>query len=174
MAKKPFTPSRSDGRSDRQIVFDLVQMAEPDTLFTFEQIIAALSAGVDKPVTRHRACAASRLANQTLQHEEQRALQVVKGMGYRVVAANEHLGLALTRKDFATRQFSRGVVLLKSCRLDELTDIQRRLHEGTTLVMGAYLGALRHLNARQNRQESALQSLALRIEKVEQSHPHRD
>ncbi len=164
---KPFTPSRDDGRSDRQVVFELVRDASPETVFPFVQIRLALQDGVENTITQQRVCAAARLADKTLQRECDRVLRVVKGVGYRVAPASEHLGMALVRKDKATMQFRQGVDILRHCRLGELSETERKLHEGNLLVMTAYLSALRHLNARQDRQERVLEVLTKRIDKLE-------
>src|SRR5881394_2984289 len=99
----PFRPSREDGRSDRQVIIDLVSGAEPDETFSYETLLEALAPGLPDGhiVDRRRVYRAIAHANKTLLVEERRYLQVVKNVGYRVLRADEHLPAAIDRKQSA-------------------------------------------------------------------------
>lgn len=162
-----FEPSRPDGRSDRQVVYDLVQDAEPDTTFTYDALQAALSEGLESPAERSRVYQAVAHANRTLLQERQRCLNVVRGTGYRVIHADEHLPVALVRKDRAQTQLKRGIELLRKCRVGELDENQRKLHEGQLLILGGLYQAVQESERRHARSESLIADLSKRVDQLE-------
>ncbi len=156
---KTFEPARSDGRSDRRVVFDLACDAEPETLFEHDLIIKALSDGLDEPVDLGRVYRAVGSANQLLLRERRRYLHIVRGTGYRVLNAEEHLPVALQRKDRAQNHLRRGIELLKNARLDELTQAQRVLHEGQLMILSGVFQAVEDSHRRHDRAEGLIADL---------------
>jgi hypothetical protein len=168
----PFEPSRPDGRSDVEVVFQLAEGAAPDTVFTYDALIKALSDGVeDREVTTQAMRAAVYGARQRLLRETQRYLEVVRNRGYRVVSANEHLALALRRKSEAGAKWKRGRDLLEHTRLDEVPAEQRSLHLRTATAFAIVGQAIDHLHVRQERQEEALDELRQRVSRLEDTTP---
>ena len=136
---KPFTPSRSDGRSDKRVIYELVGDAEPDTLFTKDEIRLALQEGVDKEVTDIRLGAAVRSVRHMLLRERQRYLIPVNGVGYRMIRSDEHLPVALGKKQRAEMQLKDGIEILRNTDVSELSEAQRSLHQGQLLIVqGVY------------------------------------
>lgn len=166
---RPFTPSREDGRSDRQVVFELVRDATPEALFTYEEIEDALQEGIPIPITRARAYRAVQGANRTLMREHRRAMRTVRGTGFRVLRADEHLPVALGRKERAEQQIKRGIELLRSTRIDELDPVQRTLHEGQLLIMSGIYSAVRETRRRVSRQDDAIHDIRQRLTQLEQT-----
>jgi hypothetical protein len=163
----PFTPSREDGRSDRQVVYELVQDAEPETMLTYEQVQEALQEGLDVTVTRVRAYQAIQSASRMLMREKRRALRTIPGIGARVMRADEHLPVALGRKERAEHQIKRGIELLRNTRIDELDPAQRAIHEGTTLLFAGFYQGMRETSRRVSRQEDAIRDIRQRLEQLE-------
>ncbi len=163
-----FEPSRSDGHSDRQLIFELVRHRDPDTMFKYAELQKILEIGTDRKITRTVIGAAVRSANPTLLREVNRVLAVVKTVGYRLVRADEHVGLALVRKDRAEVMFRRGVEVLQGTRIDELDEPHRTLHQGTLMVMRGFYEALRTTQKRQATQERVIQQLVQRVTKLEE------
>lgn len=164
---EPFTASRADGRSDRQVIYDLTSDAEPDTVFTYTELIDALSDGLDEPVARERVYRAVAAANMTLLREQRRYLQVVKDTGYKVLRSDEHLPAALGKKDMAQTYLRKGIELLRNARLDELTEAQRTLHEGQLMVLGGVYQAVKSSERRHDQQEKVIEELRRRIDRLE-------
>jgi hypothetical protein len=162
-----FQTSRADGRSDRVIAFALVSGAAPGTLVTHDQFLEALSVGLDEPIGLHRVYAAVRMAGRMLLRQEQRGLESVRGLGYRVLSASEHLPAALTRKDRAEFQIQRGMELLREVRWTELDGNQRKAHEGQLLIMSGLYQVIQVSEARHARQEQALDEIRRRLERLE-------
>lgn len=165
--RKPFTASRPDGRSDRQVIYDLASNADPETVFKYVALEDALNEGLDTKVQRERVYRAVGAANKTLLREERRYLQVVKDVGYKVLRSDEHLPIALTKKDMAQTYLRKGIELLRHARLDELTEVQRTLHEGQLMVLGGVYQAVRASERRHDRQEQVIDELRSRVERLE-------
>lgn len=157
-----FSPSRADGRSDRIVIYDLMRDAVPDQAFSFAEIAAALQAGIAEPIAKSRLYRAVRQGGRTLLQREQRAVQVVKGRGYRIVRANEHMRLTRQRETQARRQMQLGLGYLQHVREDELTPNERLLHRGHLhITMGAIL-AIEAIHRRQDRQDELIVELLRR------------
>ncbi|MGH3518825.1 MAG: hypothetical protein ACRDQ7_15685 [Haloechinothrix sp.] len=164
---KPFTASRPDGRSDRQVIYDLARPADPDITFTYIQLEAALNEGLEQPVARGRIYRAVAAANKTLLRETRRYLQVVKDIGYKVLRADQHLEVAKKKKGMAQTYLKKGIALLRHARLDELTDAQRDLHEAQLMIIGGLYQAVRESEQRHDRQEQIIDDLRNRVERLE-------
>jgi hypothetical protein len=155
-----FRATRADGRSDRRVVFELVEDAEPGAEFTYEDLIAALQEGVkDKLIDRDRVYRAVGAANQTLLKERKRYLSVIENVGYKVIRSDEHLPVALIKKDRAQSYLRKGIQLLRNARLDELSSAQRTLHEGQLMILGGLYQAAQESERRHNRAESLIDDL---------------
>lgn len=163
----PFQPSREDGRSDRRVLVELVESSEPGTRFSYEQLTEALSQGLDAEVDRARVYRAVRDANRTLLEERSRYLGVVRGQGYRMLSASEHLPTATKHKERAARQMQRGLEILSNTRLDELDPTQRALHEGQLLILSGLHQAVQASHKRHDKTESLLASLTKRVSDLE-------
>lgn len=157
-----FQPSRADGRSDRQVVYELVADADPATTFPYETLIDALSEGLDEEVDRRRVYRAVTNANRTLLQEKQRYLTVVKNVGYRVLLAEEHLPQAIDKKHRAVSKLKQGMDLLRHAKIDELTEAQRLLHQGQLMIISGLYDAVRESHRRHNRQEQVIEELRAR------------
>lgn len=165
--KSRFEPSRADGRTDAQVVLDLCGDATPDTTFTFKQLIDALEVGNDKRYTRERVYQAVSAGNKRLLKDKQRYLRIVRGIGYRVLRADEHLDTALAKTDSAEAMYRKGLALLKDARLDELSASQRALHEGQFMLLGAVYRQMRDVHKRQAKQDNVIADLLGRVVKLE-------
>jgi len=164
-----FVPSRADGRSDRQVVLDLAQNAEPETMFGYDDLVAALESGIDTDVERERVYRAVGRANRALLRERRRYLRVVPGVGYRMMRSDEHLPLALDQKATAATYLKKGMDLLRHVRLDELDEPHRRLHVGQLLILAAHHQAIESSNRRHSEHDRAINDLRERIDKIERA-----
>lgn len=167
MIAEQFKIARPDGRSDRQVLFDLCKDAEAERTFTYTELIDALQEGIEPEVTRGRVCQAVASANKLLLREKQHYLRVVKNVGYRVIRGDEHLETALTKKDKAQDYLAKGKALLEHVRMDELDPNQRALHQGQLLILSAVLDSMRASERRHNKQERVLDELKARVAKLE-------
>jgi hypothetical protein len=149
------------------VIVELMREALPGTQFTFAELMGALQPGVDEPITRQRVYRAVRQANETLLAEESRYAQTIRNVGYKILAAHEHLPAALTKKERATNSIRRGVEILRFVRRDELDDVQRQLHEGELAIMAGLIDAFEHSERRHDEQEAAIAALTQRVDRLE-------
>lgn len=140
--RRPFSPSRPDGRADKRVIYDMAERAAPDTTFTYTDLRMALSEGLGALVPVQRVYPAVAGANKMLLRNRGRYLGVVRGTGYRVLHGKEHLSVAEHRESKARRQFRAGMEVLAGTLDDELTPAERRFRDGTVMVMGAVVTAL--------------------------------
>jgi hypothetical protein len=164
-----FLPVRIDGRSDAQILLDLVKDAGPDTLFPYEEIEEALGAGITEPVTRARIYRAAGRASMLLESERSRTLRVLPGQGFRVARAEEHVQIARQRRRYATRHMTRAEHTVEHTCLEELDEAMRRLTIATATILGVQRGFLEAHEKRLNRHDALINSLFERIEKLEKN-----
>jgi len=152
-----FTTGRDDGRSDVQVIHDLVGSADPGTVFTFDELASALRVGCeDRDITIQTVRQAVRRSYTRMLRENARTLQSVVGVGYRVAEAAAHQTLARARQRRSDVQLRRGVQVLEHVRWDEMDANARAAHQGTLLIMSALYQNQRQLHRRQGRIEDAL------------------
>lgn len=159
MSAPIFAITRADGRSNLQVVLDLVRGADPGTTYTYAQLGAALTTGTDRPygvVAVRRIVAA---AYDRLLRDQQRALRSVRGVGYRLALAAEHTPLALDRKRRADVQMRRGLLTLQHVRLEEMDANSRAAHTATWMMVSALWQNQQALEHRQTKVELALEEL---------------
>jgi hypothetical protein len=129
-----FKITRTDGRSNQQVVIDLVCGAEPDTLFPYAALEAALERGSETTFDRRAIQACVRAANRRLLHEHRRILEPVANAGYRLARGPDHTRLGNARQRKADRQLKWAVDTLANARTEEMTSEERNLHTAHLIV----------------------------------------
>jgi hypothetical protein len=162
-----FEISRQDGRSNQQVVVDLVHAADPGTIYTYEDIGAALAVGTDQQYPRTRVLSIVLISQRRLLAEHARTLTNLRDVGYKVAFANEHVGLSVARHRKADMQLQKGLHLLKNVRWKELDENARTAHMGMLLVTEALYRNQQALERRQTRVEDVLAALKSRVEDIE-------
>jgi len=157
-----FEISRPDGRSQAQVLIDLVRDAQPGQLFEYPVLIDALRYEGGRPVTAADVASVVSRAYGRLLKEHQRALHCVRGRGYRVAPASDQRALAQGRKNRADVQLRVGLNTLRHVRWDELDVEARKAHEATLMVMSAIYEQQRAMERRQNAIEEAVSRLLRR------------
>jgi len=163
-----FQPSREDGRSDRQIVIDMVEMAEAGDLLTHDDILHALQEDSDREFDRSHVYRAAGAASRWLIKNSKKALVPVRGKGYRVSYPDDFHGLTLVRRDRASMQLNRGVEVLEGAPYEEMSEVVREaIAPLQVLMIGAYAQLHAH-SRRLKRHDAAIESLSKRVEKLEE------
>ena len=154
----PFKASRPDGRSDIRVLLDLVKDQPAGTAYSFDELREALQVGTGRkfaePAIRN---AVSRSFRKMLK-EQQRTLHSLKGYGYRLAFAQDHMRLAEERKHRANVQMGRGLLTLQQVRWDEMDAATRAAHEGTLMIVSALIEQQRALERRMSRIETAIRN----------------
>lgn len=132
-----FAIARKDGRSNSDVVVELVKGAQPGHLFEYEDLCKALNEGTDRTYKRKEIQGAVHSAANRLLQEQKRVLECVKTVGYKVALASDHNRLATGRARKADVQMKLGLKTIQNVRWDEMTENERKLAEGTLLVFGA-------------------------------------
>lgn len=152
----PFRIRRADGRSDAQVILDVVRDKEPGTIFPFDVLAAELAKGCDRDFSVIDVRSAVSRAERRLLSEQSRALLNVRGHGYKVAHAAEHSLIARNRKARSDVLLRKGMHTLRNVRWEEMDENQRAAHEGTLLVLGAVMAAHDEMRRRQERIEQRL------------------
>ena len=154
---KKFEIQRADGRSNSEVVLDLVKGGEPGTVYEYEELARALEAGVNRSFSRQAVQAIVMGLYSRLLKEQGRALHCVRGTGYRLAPASLHTKLASQRRSRADKQMKRGLDTLRNVRWDELTENERMAHEGQLMIQSAIWSQVQALERRQTAVEEVLQ-----------------
>lgn len=155
-----FVVTRTTGKSNSQVVIDLVKDSEPGSVFTYEQLAAALERDSPRTFAVVDVRNAVISACPRLLKEYQRALHNVRMKGYRLAAANEHSGLAVSRRRRADVQMRRGLHLLRYVRWNEMDNNARQAHQGHLMLTEALASNQMALERRMRAVESAIAGLA--------------
>mgnify|MGYP001564364509 CR=1 FL=1 len=158
-AQNIFAIVRVGGRSNSQVICDLTAGAEPGTVFSYGEIGRALASGTDRSYDTVAVRSAAVSATNMLEAVHKRTLQNVRGVGYRVALAKEHMGLASLRQDKASRQIRKALSILRNVRYDEMDENTRKAHEGHLMLTSAIYENQMALDKRMLRAELAIESL---------------
>lgn len=151
-----FRISRCDGRSNGQVILDLVKDEKPGTVFSYQQLSDALSAGTGKRYARNEVQRIVVATCPRMLKEQARTLHNIENKGYQIAPADYHMTLAHDRKGRADKQMLRGVQLLENVKWDEMDSNQRLAHQGQLLVMSALYQNQKALERRQVAIEKAI------------------
>jgi hypothetical protein len=149
-----FRASRPDGRSDWRVVFDLVDGRDPGYEVGHDAILEAL--GTDN---RSRMYRAVQRANHELWKTRNRSLAVVKGVGYRVLHAEEHVPLANSYRRQARKRMTNAVSVMEATDLDALGPEARKFAVEVTGAFRAMTEALGAVAARVARHDDLIRSV---------------
>lgn len=155
-----FAITRYDGRSDAQVVLDLMHDAEPGRVFSYEELATALAKDTDRTYSVPEVRGAVTRAHVRMLKEQARVMYNVRGVGYRVAEAREHHHLARGRQRRADMQLRRGLQVLQNVRWEEMDPTSRAAHEGQLMVSLAVASAVRQLERRVDSHEALLKKIA--------------
>jgi hypothetical protein len=159
MMATSFAVTRSDGKSNSDVVLALVHSVPPGHVFTYEELCTALNSGTQRKYTIDEMQNAVRGSARRLLREEQRVLHCIKKIGYRVALASDHNRLAMGRVRKADVQMKWGLETLKNVRWNEMYENTRKATEGTLMVVGAIYENQRSMEKRLNAVEAAIAGL---------------
>lgn len=153
-----FEISRINGKSDAEVLAEVIAQARPGELILYESLSQRLSEGAVRIYTRRDVQSAICRTERKLATEQRRALINVRGQGYRVAMASEHQMIAGRKKDRAGTMLKRGLTVLQHVDWDAMDDNARKAHEGQLMVMGALHTAMQGIDARLKRVEDVIKS----------------
>jgi hypothetical protein len=137
MSAAPFTIARADGRSNAQVIIDLVKDDEPGAIYRYDRLIEVLSSGMKRVYDLRSVQGIVRNSRPRLLRELQRALRNLPGTGYRLVHANEQRSVAMIHTRKSDVQQKTAVQLLQNVRWDEMDANNRQAHQGVLMIVSA-------------------------------------
>jgi len=150
----PFEPTGD--RARWRIIYDLLVKAETDDTVTYEDMGYAL--GLDPVADRHLIQMAVRRAAREHESADNRALDAVPNVGYRIVKAPEHLTLAQRHQKKAGRSLARGKSKVDHVDLSGVPPETRRLFEVVGMAFKMQADFNQRLDIRQERLERQVQA----------------
>jgi hypothetical protein len=151
-----FKIKRDDGRSNSQVLLDYVQGKPPGTVFLYEELQDVFSSGTNKKYTKNEAQRIVTESCPRMLKEQNRTLHNMRNVGYRIAHAAQHVVLASYRKERGEKQFLRSEQVLIHVHLNEMTQNERREHQGQLIMMIAMRQQLTALERRQSAIENAI------------------
>lgn len=157
-----FQPSREDGRADWRVVFDLVEGLVPGTEVKHQTLLDAL-----ETTDRQRLYRAVGRANRELWATRSRSLGAVKGVGYRMLLANEMPTLAESYRRQGRRKVSNAVAVIDATDLGELDKSDREWVLKVQNGMHMLAAAMDAQIARTRKHQELIEDLTRRVEGLE-------
>lgn len=160
-SNRKFAVSRLNGKSDAQVVIEMMREDEPGTLYTFDRLIEELQRESPREFSRSDVCGVIARSLPRVERELKRTLVSVRDTGYRLALASDHVMVGTSRKARADKQLKRGLSALQNVRWDEMTEDQRRAHTGTLLIVSALHHNMSALDDRLSRVERAVSKIGV-------------
>lgn len=149
--------SRPDGRTNSEILVQLVSDTEPGTLLTYSEIGDCLSIGAGFLYGRKETQGAVNGARVALLKNCSRALINVRDYGYRVAEASQHMLVAQRHGKRAMKQSTKQWLTLAHTKLQEIKDpAAREMHVAQLNIAGSIIQATRALAAKTAKIEDIL------------------
>jgi hypothetical protein len=155
----PFTARSPDGRSEWQIVRDLIATysLKPGDILPYHDLHVALNRDEEERQAVQRA---AREASRHMLQLDKRCLVPVPNEGYRLALPSEHVRVAKEREARGVRQFARAIKVYDGTPLDELKPAERELHLNTSMLAKTAFAALDDHEKRLRRLENVIGGIA--------------
>jgi hypothetical protein len=157
-----FTAKRPDGKSEWRVVYELAVLLSPGDVLLHEQIRTALDIPDESGMERVYK-AASRAAKELRRHN-QRSLESVPGLGYRMLLANEHELQSRRYQRSSRRRMQTSLEVVKATNTEELTPAERQKTMALQMVLQGMCQVISDLDVRQRRTEAALSRIEVQTE----------
>lgn len=157
----PFVPIGEQARW--RTLYEILQAHDVDDVVTYVEMGKALD--LDPETDRHSLQMAFRRAAKQYERQDRRAVEAVPNVGYRIVEPAEHLRLARSEQRKSGKALERGQSKIVHVDLNGVEPEVRKAFEVTARAFSVLLDYSRRLDTRQDRLESALDSMATRQER---------
>lgn len=152
-------------KSRRALLVDLVADIDEDVVIPYEDIAAAIEVDEDDRATCQGAVNA---AKRSIEKTHSKALVAVPNVGYRVVRASEHLGLAQSHQSRGRRQLTRAKSKVVHVDMSKLTEGERAAVSLAATSLGLQMDYMRRNDLRSSRLEAAVTTVMETTERSEQ------
>lgn len=153
-------------RARWRMIYDMFRAARVDETVTYDQMAEAL--GLDPAGSKHAIQMAARRAALELERVDRRAVDSVRGSGYRIVQPREVLGLTRRRNRRAGKQLVRGEITSKAVDLNLVDDETRRGLETLARGLAAQAEINRAVGSRLKKHEQIMTGMDERLGTLEE------
>lgn len=160
----PFEPVGEQARW--RIIYDMLEHVPADGTLTYEEMGDELD--VDPVEERHIIQMAMRRAAKELETTHGHAVDAVPNVGYRVVHAEEHLGLARRHQKKSSKSLVRGQSKVVNVDLTGVDPEVRKAFQVMAAAFSMQLEFNRRTDVRQKRLEESLEAISQRSDKTEE------
>lgn len=159
----PFEPVGEVARW--RVLYEILRPILPDGVLTYEDMAEALD--LDPVRDKTTIQLAMRRAARELEQVDNRAVDSVRNVGYRVVQAQEHLTLAERHHRKARGQLVRSNSKVQHVDRNALDQESQKAFEVVGRVLSWQLQQMRHLDLRQRNLEEAIESVQSNVHRTE-------
>jgi hypothetical protein len=147
-----------------RILYRIFQAAEIDQPIPYSQLAEAVKVDVRKDL--HRVQAAARQAGRQLLRENDRAIETVPKVGYKVVPAQRQIPMANNQVERAARSLDKGRELVTHVRVDELDAQGARIVHAMALGFAQVAEWARQIGRRVEDHEGRLSDIEAELERL--------
>jgi hypothetical protein len=149
-----FETKRKDGRSYRVVALEFLRKFNPEDTIGYDDLGKELQLHPKKDLNQIQQ--AVRAANKSLLKVHKRGVKVVTGRGYRMLPAREHMIVANGHQTKADKAMVRCIEFFNGANLSEMTEVERKLHQGQAMLAQAIFASHQHLDRRMKRLEDII------------------
>ncbi len=149
-----FKTKRPNGRSNADMLFEHVCDWEPDEQISHREGMRLLDT---KNI--HDFYQTVAVTNRRLLAERERKLRVVRGIGYRIAHAREHLEMQAAQEKRAKRAVKNALSIGRNCKMEELTSEEREKQLAKNNIVTAKVQIMTASDARIKRWDNLRGSL---------------
>lgn len=146
-----------------ELVYPTLESTPIDSVATYEEIGEVLD--LEPTKDRHIIQQSVRDAAKRLLEQENRAVESVPNVGYRVVASHEHLRLAQGQQKRSKKALQRGHKTIVHTDLSGMSMEERQRFDQAGQAIGALIDYTRRLDIRQRHLERALGAVAQKTDR---------
>lgn len=146
------------------VVYRMFQATEIDAVITYDQLAEALD--MDSATDRHRIQAAARKAAEKFLHIDDRAVETIPDVGYRLATAERQIPLAGAQVERATRSLEKGKDLTVHVRLEELSEEGRQIIHAMSIGFSAVAEYTRQISRRMEDHEGRLADIEAELKRL--------
>lgn len=164
-------------QSRRELALEILRTKNPGDIATYDELASAIDVE-----TRGLVQSAVGAAAKTLLKQDNRALEAVPNVGYRIVQAGEHALLAQRQQRRSSRALKRSRDVIQHVDYNELSAEGRALANAMGTLLAAQISfqertsinqrrldsAIESLSAKQDRSQDDIAELRARLERLEQ------
>jgi hypothetical protein len=147
-----------------RVVYRLFQQAEVGATLTYDELGSALD--MDPKEDRHRIQAAARKASEKFLRVDDRAVEVVPEVGYRLATAERQIPLAGAQVERATRSLEKGKDLAVHVRMEELSEEGRQIVHAMAVGFSAVAEYTRQISRRMEDHEGRLADVEAELKRI--------